>query len=40
MGEEIDEVLTLDQKRRELLQQTETMKAQRNAASKKLSKIS
>ncbi|EKQ04279.1 seryl-tRNA synthetase [Lacticaseibacillus casei A2-362] len=36
MGEEIDEVLTLDQKRRELLQQTETMKAQRNAASKKI----
>ena len=39
MGEEIDEVLTLDQKRRELLQQTETMKAQRNAASKKIGEV-
>ena len=35
-AEEIDEVLALDQKRRDLLQQTETMKAQRNAASKKI----
>ena len=34
--EEIDEVIALDKKRRELLQQTETMKAQRNEASKKI----
>src|SRR5699024_11906613 len=33
-AEEIDEVLALDQKRRDLLQQKETMKRQRNAASK------
>lgn len=36
--EEIDEVIALDKKRRELLQQTETMKAQRNEASKKIGK--
>ena len=35
-AEEIDEVLALDEKRRDLLQQTEAMKAQRNAASKKI----
>ena len=35
-AEEIDEVLELDKKRRELLQQTEAMKAKRNAASKKI----
>ncbi len=34
--EEIDEVIALDKKRRELLQRTETMKAQRNEASKKI----
>ncbi len=34
--EEIDEVLDLDAKRRDLLQQTETMKAKRNAVSKKI----
>lgn len=34
--EEINEVIALDKKRRELLQQTETMKAQRNEASKKI----
>ena len=33
---DIDEVLALDEKRRELLQQTETLKAKRNAASKKI----
>ena len=35
-AEEIDEVLALDAKRRELLQKTETLKAQRNEASKKI----
>ncbi|MDO4903100.1 MAG: serine--tRNA ligase [Limosilactobacillus sp.] len=35
-AEEIDEVIALDEKRRELLQQTEAMKAERNAASKKI----
>lgn len=34
--EEIDAVLELDAKRRELLQQTETLKAKRNEASKKI----
>ncbi len=34
--EEIDTVLELDAKRRELLQQTETLKAKRNEASKKI----
>ena len=34
--EAIDEVLTLDAKRRELLQETEALKAQRNEASKKI----
>lgn len=34
--EEIDEVIALDQKRRTLLQETEAMKADRNAASKKI----
>lgn len=34
--EEIDEVLTLDEKRRTLLQETEAMKAARNEASKKI----
>lgn len=34
--EEIDEVLTLDEKRRTLLQETEAMKAERNEASKKI----
>lgn len=38
-AEEIDEVIELDQKRRDLLQKTETMKAQRNEASKKLVKL-
>ena len=33
---EIDEVLELDQKRRELLQKVEALKAQRNEASKKI----
>ena len=33
--EAIDEVLTLDAKRRELLQETEALKAQRNEASKR-----
>ena len=35
-AEEIDEVLELDQKRRDLLQKVETLKAQRNEASKKI----
>lgn len=34
--EEIDSVLALDKKRRDLLQQTESLKAERNAASKKI----
>ena len=34
--EEIDEVLELDKKRRDLLQKAETLKAERNAASKKI----
>ena len=38
--EEIDEVLDLDAKRRDLLQQTETMKAKRNAVSKKIGRAS
>ena len=35
-AEEIDEVLELDQKRRDLLQKVETLKAQRNEASKNI----
>src|SRR5699024_12080481 len=35
-AEEIDEVIELDQKRRDLLQKTEALKAQRNDASKKI----
>jgi seryl-tRNA synthetase len=35
-AEEIDEIIALDAKRRELLQKSETLKAERNATSKKI----
>ena len=34
--EELDEIIELDAKRRELLQKSETLKAERNATSKKI----
>jgi len=37
--EPVDQVLALDERRRQLIQQTETLKAQRNAVSKEIGKL-